>query len=291
VKRTGYLLLGWLLFGCDDPLKSVELVAEPRVLGARVEVTDDAGRAAPGPGESASVRFLVATNAPTTLGFQLSACPASPRRGARAACAAEPFAEIASGDGEVEVPSLSFEVPSDLDSSGRLLVQGTICPFGSVNDDGGCDGPDPGTPVQLELELAHDDDVNRNPELEPESIRFDEVEWLELTADDGDCEGLGLPEVEVKSKHAISVQLDEADRDQLPRASELDPSRESLQLSHFTTAGDLGRAFDSIAWDDDELGRQVSWTAPKDPGLVRLWIVLRDFRGGSAFVERAVCVH
>jgi hypothetical protein len=27
----------WLL-GCDDPLKTVELIDEPRVLGARVEV-------------------------------------------------------------------------------------------------------------------------------------------------------------------------------------------------------------------------------------------------------------
>jgi hypothetical protein len=284
VKRTHCLLLGWLLLGCDDPLKSVELVAEPRVLGARVEVADDAGRAAPAPGENASVRFLVATNAPATLGFQLSVCSASPRRGARAACAAEPFAEVSRGDGEEQVPSLTFEVPSDLDPNGRLLVRGTICPFGSVGDDASCDGPDEGTPVQLELELARDDDVNRNPELEPESIRFDGAEWPELAAGDSDCEGL-------KSEHQLAIQLDETDRDRLPRASELDPARESLQLSHFATAGDLGRAFDSIAWDDDELDRQVSWTAPKEPGLVRLWIVLRDFRGGSAFVERAVCVH
>jgi hypothetical protein len=64
-----------------------------------------------------------------------------------------------------------------------------------------------------------------------------------------------------------------------------------LQLSHFTTAGDLSRAFESIAWDSAELQRQVSWTAPKAPGLVRFWLVLRDFRGGSAFTERAACVQ
>ena len=55
--------------------------------------------------------------------------------------------------------------------------------------------------------------------------------------------------------------------------------------------GDLARAFDAIAWDSEQLERQVSWTAPKQPGLVRFWLVLRDFRGGSAFSERAVCVQ
>ena len=77
----------------------------------------------------------------------------------------------------------------------------------------------------------------------------------------------------------------------MPRPTKLDPSRESLQLSHFTTAGELSRAFDSVPWDSEELERQVSWTAPKQPGLVRFWLVLRDFRGGGAFIERAACVQ
>jgi hypothetical protein len=77
----------------------------------------------------------------------------------------------------------------------------------------------------------------------------------------------------------------------LPRPTKLDPARESLQLAHFTTAGDLSRAFDTIAWNTDELSREVTWRAPSEPGLVRFWLVLRDFRGGSAFVERAVCVQ
>jgi hypothetical protein len=83
----------------------------------------------------------------------------------------------------------------------------------------------------------------------------------------------------------------ERDRDPLPRPTKLDPSRESLQLAHFTTLGDLTRAFDTIAWDTDELSREVTWTAPLEPGLARFWLVLRDFRGGSAFVERSACVE
>ena len=287
------VLSSWFCLGCDEPLKSVQLVAEPRVLAARVEVTGEAGRAAPAPGESATVTFLVASPALSqSLGFALAACPAAARNGARAGCSSVPFSETSSDDGQAAPPSLSLEVPADLDPQGRVAVLGIICPAGSPGADGtSCDGVERGTPIQLEFELARDGDVNLNPELEASAISFDDATWAELPAVDGDCKGLGFPEVSVGSKHGITVQLDESDRDGLPRASDLDPARESLQLSHFATAGDLTRAFETIAWDSDELTRQLSWTAPKDPGLVRFWLVLRDFRGGSAFVERAVCVE
>ena len=137
--------------------------------------------------------------------------------------------------------------------------------------------------MSLELELLHDDDVNLNPTLEPEAIFFDDEEWSAQPAMAGDCAGLGYPEVEVSSKHLLEIDLDDGDRDPLPQVSELDPSRESLQLSHFVSAGDLSRAFESIAWDSSDLARIT-------PGLVRFWLVLRDLRGGSDFTERSVCV-
>lgn len=293
MKRIATLVLGLGLWGCDDPLKSVELIAEPRVLGARVEVRDAPERAAPAPGESANVRFLLASPVLSqSLGFALAACPAASRNGTRSACAGEVFASVSSADGDAPEASLSFDVPADLDASGRLAILGIVCPDGSPSDDGTtCDGADPGTPVQLELELAHEDDVNQNPELQPDSISFDDQAWPEMAAVDGDCAGLGFPVVATGSKHTLGIALDTDDRDSLPQTSKLDPARESLQLSHFATAGDLTRAFESIAWDSSELDRRVEWTAPNEAGLVRFWLVLRDFRGGSAFVERAVCVQ
>lgn len=286
------LTLGVLLSGCEDPLKSVELVAEPRVLGGRVEVTDDAGRAAPAPGESATARFLLASpslNQP--VGFALAACPAASRNGARGECAGDDFAFVASGNGANSEPSLSFTVPSELDPSGRVLLRGVICADGSPTEDGQrCDGADLGIPIQLELELAHEDDVNLNPELQASAIFLDDQAWPEASPIGGDCVGLGFPEVEPSSEHSVTVELDESDRDALPRPSELDPARESLQLSHFVSDGDISRAFESIAWDSDELTRAVTWKAPPTAGLVRFWFVLRDLRGGGAFTERAVCV-
>jgi hypothetical protein len=293
VKKHFGLMLGFLLFGCDDPLKTVELVAEPRVLGARVEVAGEPERAAPAPGEDATVTFLLGSPAlAQTLGFALAACPAAERRGSRTACAGNTFASVSSADGELASASLDFTVPDDLDPSGRVAILGILCPSGSPGEDGtSCDGPEPGREVTLELELSRDGDVNHNPTLEPAALSFDGAEWPDLPAMDGDCAGQGYVEVPVSSQHAFSVALDENDRDALPHPQELDPTRESLQLSHFVTGGDLSRAFETVAWDSDELSRESSWTAPKTPGLVRFWLVLRDFRGGSDFLERDVCVQ
>jgi hypothetical protein len=256
-------------------------------------VLDDPGRAAPAPGETATVTFLLASPALLqTQGFALAACLAAPRQSARSACAAEPFAQIVSADGEADSASLTFEVPAELGAASRIAVLGVVCPYGSPSADGrSCNGVEPGSPVTLELELARDGDTNLNPTLQPESLLLDDEQWSDVPAAEGDCAGLGYVEVDAGSEHTLQLTLDEADRDPVPHPAELDPLRESLQLSHFATAGDLSRAFETIAWDSDELVRRSSWTAPAQAGLVRFWLVLRDFRGGSDFVERAICVR
>lgn len=293
MRRAVLFASAALALGCDEPLKAVELIAETRVLGARVEVAGAPERAAPEPGESATVRFLVASpELAPSLGFALRVCPAAERRGGRSECSGEPFAQISSEDGAAGEVGFTFDVPAELRGAPRLAVLGVICPGGSPDAGAaGCDGPDAGRQVSLELELSRPGDVNLNPTLEAEAIELDEQEWPELPAAEGDCAGAGHPEVDAGSKHVIQVALDEQDRDPLPVESELDPAREALQLSHFTTAGDLSRVFQSVAWDSRELSRRVEWTAPAEPGLVRFWLVLRDFRGGGDFTERAVCVR
>jgi hypothetical protein len=292
VNKTLTLMLGFWLCGCDEPLKTVELVAEPRVLGARVEVQGDPGRAAPAPGESASVRLLVAApELEPALGFALAACPAAPRNATRGACAGPVFARVLSARAAGATPELDFQVPSELDPQGRILVQGLVCPEASPSSDGrSCEGGGGSIGLQLELELERSDDVNSNPELEADSITFDEQPWPELPLVAGDCTGRGFPEVAPASTHRVGVALDQSDRDALPRPSDLDPAREDLQLSHFVSGGDITRAFETIAWNSQDLQRQVEWQAPREPGLFRIWFVLRDFRGGGAFTARAMCV-
>jgi hypothetical protein len=67
-----------------------------------------------------------------------------------------------------------------------------------------------------------------------------------------------------------------------PSTGALTPRHEAMRVAWFATAGEF---------DDDHTGRpegdfaktssENAWHAPTNPGLVFMWVVLRDARGGS----------
>ena len=67
-----------------------------------------------------------------------------------------------------------------------------------------------------------------------------------------------------------------------PTSGELAPRHEAMRVAWFSTAGSFeddhtGRTEDDFAMTSSE----NVWTAPTAPGLVFMWVVLRDARGGS----------
>ena len=76
------------------------------------------------------------------------------------------------------------------------------------------------------------------------------------------------------------------------------PARESLQISQFTTAGELNSQFSFVEAADDNPTTTVAvtWEAPQvaevpASGLaVTFTFVTRDNRGGTDWTTRAVCV-
>jgi hypothetical protein len=276
--------------GCDDPLTRVDLVANVRVLGGRVEVEGEPERASPAPGETASVRWLVA--APElfpALGWAFSVCPAAPPGGSLPSCAAEPFAMSMSEKPVPGEPRIDFTVPDDLDAR-ALAVFGVVCPgSGPTFSPGGfdCAGPG-GRLVSLDFELQTAEASNLNPVLEPDALTLDGDSLPEGM----DC--ATLPSVARGSSHTLELWLDESDRDSVESETSADPSKEELQVSSFTTAGSLERVFTVFEADDSELVASVRWKAPEAvplDGFVRLFFVVRDLRGGSDWIERFVCVE
>lgn len=291
------LLVAVSTWGCDDPLKKNELVEEPRVLGARIEVEGAPERAAPFPGESATVRFLVAApELEPALGYAFVACHSAPANVGLPSCEAAPFAQNERLEPGPGAPVMSFQLPEPGSAKARLLVKGVICPNGAplVSDDPGrCASGDHPLPVSFEAELASDGDANRNPSFATATLGFDgeSLPEMELSAD---CAGSGLLEVSGKSKHRIRFEFPDSARDPVPQENDYDPDRESLLVSHFSSGGELARAFSPIPYDRPEVSAEVEWEAPDSAGtagvLVRFWFVIRDLRGGSDFIERAVCV-
>lgn len=285
MKRVYCIPLFALLTHCGDPLKPVYLVSDPRVLAARIEVTGQPERAAPAPGEHVNIRFLVGAPEPDpVLGWALLTCLAAPPGAGLPGCAEPPFANVLSEPTTAE-PVFEFDVPIQPEQD-ALLVYGVFCPGGRAELDPPKCASGAGLRVSLDFPLR-DAELNLNPSITPEALRFDEQVWSTGSS----C--ADLPQVEPGSDHLIELSFEAEDREPLEQRIDADPERETLQVSHFTSAGELERTFTVIEPSDQQLLSRVQWKAPSstnDFSVVRFFVVVRDLRGGSDWVERAVCV-
>ena len=284
-----------LLGGCGDPVKRVELIEEPRVLAARVEVSGDPERATPNPGESVQVRWLVAAPAgDPPSGFALRACSVAEHTRGALDCASAPFASGV-GDAPSVNPAFAFEVPAELDAAlnPRFAVLGSLCASGAGSSAGCVDGDE--LAVSLDLYLAGADTTNENPSIPADAIAFDDVTWAPGEPPNGACSGLGLPEISLSAgQHQIQISLPDSVREALTQHSSADAPREEIRLSHFASQGELERPFSAVLPSDPSVSTKLSWKPPKSVApsgeLVRFWFVVRDLRGGSDFTERALCL-
>jgi len=70
----------------------------------------------------------------------------------------------------------------------------------------------------------------------------------------------------------------------------VDTHRESLSVSWFATDGSFEHDRTGRGEDETDLTTDNVWTAPATPGLVHVWLLLRDIRGGVDFAETALMV-
>ncbi len=293
-------LLGaaFLVMGCDDSLKSVSLIEETRVLGARVEVDGDPTRSSPQPGERAQLRlFVAAPDAPARASYALSLCAVSPVNSGFPNCAGAPFASTLQAEPSTSAPELDFQVPADLDRTATPhgFAQALVCPNSTTkqaeNSALSCtDGA--GTELNFEFDLGGPDYENHSPSITERALALDGEAWLESDPKAG-CPD-GLPAVAAGSKHSIGITLQDSDFEPLVQTTAIEPGREALLVSQFSSAGKLNHAFLSVSADTAAADRQVTWEAPAvsahAPTLVRFYFVVRDARGGEDFATRALCV-
>jgi hypothetical protein len=61
--------------------------------------------------------------------------------------------------------------------------------------------------------------------------------------------------------------------------------RESLRVSWFASDGSFVHEHTGVGEDETDTTTSNDWTAPTAPGVVHLWVVLRDSRGGMDFAS------
>jgi len=67
--------------------------------------------------------------------------------------------------------------------------------------------------------------------------------------------------------------------------------REAMSVSWYVSAGELETETTGRSEADLTLASSNAWTAPSGPESVRLWIVLRDSRGGRDFAQYELAVQ
>ena len=292
------LLAGTALSACGEPFDPPSLIEKTRVLGARVEVTGDATRATPRPGESATVTWIMAApEALPPLGWAFVVCRYAAT--SAEACAPTPLA-VAQGTG---TPSFQVQVPTAdvLGTTPRLQLFGQICQDSAPTLDPQTNLPTcaaAGTMATVDIYLQLGEQANHSPALADRPFWFDGADW---PADEAAADCASLPHVAAGSKgHVLRLATLAEDRETIvtPGAdSTTAPSttREVLQISNFTTAGKLGQTYSFVEADDarPEADVDVTWDAPElspTDGRIHFVFVARDLRGGVGHATRTACV-
>jgi hypothetical protein len=285
------LLVPLVLAGCMEEFDPPSLIERARPIGALVQVDGDPMRATPRPGEAATVTWLMAAPGELPPLFWAFAVCRAGLGDQTAACAPAPLA-VADGQG---APSFQIVVPTEdvLGDAQRLTIFGQICENGApvlVGNVPACPGA--GDTVTVDILLQRSEQANHSPALAQRAFWFDGVDWPVDMG--GDC--AGLPVVAAGSKeHVITLRMLAEDRETVVQADGT-LARETLQISQFTTDGDLDHSYNFVEASDESAvsDLEVMWDAPEVApvdGRVRFTFVARDLRGGVGYATRAVCVQ
>jgi len=291
-------VLATMFAGCGGDLPAASRLERTRVLGARVQVADDPGRAEARAGEAAVVEWLLAgPRAPGSLAWSFSMCTAI-----NGACEGAP---TMTGQGTTPPIVVPFLMPAAIDDVRRPMLLGAICEGGApaVDSQGlpicGA-GTTSANPARFQLpRTTADQAANRHPQLADDAIEFDGVAWTARAIGDAGipCDGsAGMPLVAPgDTEHRLRVVTDGNDRDSFTPDGANVPQLEELQLSSFATEGEVLNQYATVdAMQTDLTGK---WTAPAAKAVpaagltVNFHFVLRDGRGGLDWTDRALCVR
>jgi hypothetical protein len=319
MARIASLLFPLLaLFGtsaCIDPMSPGSFIEDPRVLGAAVSVDGDPSRATPAPGESATVRFFVATptDDTSTFGWAFVPCVRSPASLSVPVCQGAPaITDITMGTGAEPTARVTVPSAEALAGAKQMIVTGIVCANGTPTIDGPnmAPGCSPSTtksqPLFLTIGIATDEpSTNENPVASDLTTTFDGAEWTApATTPVTGCRSASgvanLPFVREGDELGITIDFAGVLRESYEKTIAGDPplvrtQLEVLQLSHFSTNDGMERQFSIIDENSTSTFAKVKWKAHNadfdvSGTRVDFFFVLRDDRGGVDWIARSVCV-
>lgn len=313
------LVLGTVT-GCAEPLESITDIIKPRVLGALLRVQGDPTRSTPAPGETIEIELVVADPGPRKgRSWVFVVCAPAETQFDVGACETViggPFLSppLPGPEDPKPAPAFTFEVPDEatLGDATELLVLGAVCADGDIDltfDPSAFQGDvttaNPcvdqekhGALITMGIPLERaSEDRNLIPDFA--TIDFDGVPWT-ATAGEADpvdgCAGGPLPQHPHRvGLIPVNITLTEGSRETF--VNDRDPPETVVEepfVAFYATGGEFEGAYSFF--DDTPNDPTLEWTMP-GPGaipetgrVIRFHFVLRDRRGGSSAIERAICV-
>jgi hypothetical protein len=278
------LLVAAALAACSNDFEKQSQIVKLRVLGIRAEPaelivapgapppkTTFTALAATPDGGAASIVFALCTDQTNPPAADLD-CPGA--QGIALSPASSTSAVLDFGDPRLQELALQLAsadggIPDGGLAAGIPLIVGFEA--SSALADGGAD-----VLRGLTTITAHDDSrpANRNPDLDA------------LRTDAGDIDPDGGTELAAGAVERLTPVPAADAKETTPQGPE------ALSFSFFATAGSISslRSTDTTA-TGQPADTFTDYTSPLDPQQVRLWVVVRDGRGGTGWLERSVVVR
>ena len=289
---------GMILVGClPDPGAPASLLISPRLLAVRADPPETK------PGAAVTYEALVidadGTRAETSVrwAFCASPKPLTETNSVSSACLDDAGVRPIAGNGASitattpddacalfgpDTPPGDFR-PRDADVTGGFYQPVRIEALGLVAFDRQrvtCNLPN--APVDAAIELQQRYHANANPALTPLVARVDGA----LVA---------LEDIPAGAHVYFEVGWGEGDAEAYPMfdpgAQRIVDRREALRVAWFATAGKLAAEVTGRSESELEVSTENTWDAPSTPGTTKLWLVLRDSRGGVDFASYEVAVN
>lgn len=283
-----------VVVGCDDSINKGWLVDKPRVLGARVEASEDPERATLRAGEAGTVTWLVTAPHPAPQAWAFATCAPPDGNFPEVRCEGP---VLATGRGTSSAPFVAMGVtyPTELPS---VLMLAAFCGGGEPALDAQtftATCSDGSTPLLASATLFADAaGTNRNPTIADDALRVDDQILFPAASGDDPCAAGKTSLRPGIEPHVIYRFVPE----QVEAAPTLPDGRESLLLSSFTDVGEFDRQYAAyVPEDPTSMEARVAWETPASEQVpaagvaAHFTFVLRDGRGGTGFALRSVCVR
>jgi hypothetical protein len=304
-------LVAVTLGGCGGDLPVASQLERTRVLGARVQVPGEPGRASVQPGEAANVEWLIAGPVPpATLEWAFALCSGN------SSCADSPQ-PLGTGSGAPVVVPFTTPDAAALTDGKLPLMLGVVCGDGVLSADAAspvpaCTGAGASnTLTQFAIPVTPEGETaNVHPNLGNDVLELDGTTWDAATAaavagDPCDANS-GLSVVQARpvggdedaARKKIRLISDGDDRETFAPPDGAPVRLEELQFSNFATSGKFEASYGAIFATDPRPDADVTmkWIPPETTDVaaggqvVKLYFVVRDLRGGLDFTTRGLCL-